>query len=487
MAQTTLVTNGPEMRRLELDSTITPMEPQKRINEGTDIAFFLTSRAYVLLFTFLQQLNRAMFPVRYQDGSVKAWTITTFDIIQSPRVVRIRVLLQTIATMAKETTLNTAPRRFGNTSFRTFYEKLKDRTPELMLQAIPDNVWDHVSEGDKDTLVKELGAYLLGSFGSPERLDYGTGHELSFLAFVAAIWRLNGFGPSNGGNEERGIVVGIIDSYFEVIRFLIKRFSLEPAGSHGVWGLDDHSFIPYILGSAQLTPPIADGGNQVTEGSLANAPKPSMVAMENAVKILGRDNLYFGAVHFIYEVKKGPFWEHSPILFDISGIDKGWAKINQGLIKMYNAEVLSKFPVVQHLHFGSLFPWEQDPQAVRQQASIHARSQPQPLSTSTLRTATPTQYMPPAQFMPPPGSMPPPRSNPSNGSTPYPSSLARPLGPLNTAALPAGQVGAGPTPWSRKSAMSAPSTGLGESGSSSRPGASTPSMFRLPRRSPNES
>jgi len=165
---------------------------------------------------------------------------------------------------------------------------------------------------------------------------------------------------------------------------------------------------------------------------------------------------------------------------------------------MYNAEVLSKFPVVQHLHFGSLFPWEQDPQAVRQQASIHARSQPQPApqlqstSTSTSRSTTPTQSMPPPGAMPPPGSMPPPQSNPSNGSNPmlqtqYPPSLARPLAPMNTAALPAGQVGSGPTPWSRKSAMSAPSTGPGESGPSRRSGASTPSMFRLPRRGPNES
>jgi serine/threonine-protein phosphatase 2A activator len=39
--------------------------------------------------------------------------------------------------------------------------------------------------------------------------------------------------------------------------------------------------------------------------------------------------MYFSAIGFIYDVKKGPFWEHSPILFDISGVKAGWAKINK--------------------------------------------------------------------------------------------------------------------------------------------------------------
>ena len=43
---------------------------------------------------------------------------------------------------------------------------------------------------------------------------------------------------------------------------------------------------------------------------------------------------------------------------------------------MYNAEVLSKFPVVQHFYFGSLFSWEQDPNATPPPTSVHASSQP---------------------------------------------------------------------------------------------------------------
>ena len=56
------------------------------------------------------------------------------------------------------------------------------------------------------TLVDELKFYLLGSFGSAQRLDYGTGHELSFLAFLGALWKLNAFEEG----EERGIVVGVV-------------------------------------------------------------------------------------------------------------------------------------------------------------------------------------------------------------------------------------------------------------------------------------
>lgn len=53
------------------------------------------------------------------------------------------------------------------------------------------------------------------------------------------------------------------------------------------------------------------------------------MSKKNIVERERQINMYFSAIGFIYDVKKGPFWEHSPILFDISGVRAGWAKINK--------------------------------------------------------------------------------------------------------------------------------------------------------------
>jgi serine/threonine-protein phosphatase 2A activator len=169
-------------------------------------------------------------------------------------------------------------------------------------------------------------------------------------------------------------MVLIADRYLKVVRRLILTYNLEPAGSHGVWGLDDHSFLPYIFGSAQLTRPITETEPMPLEGSAPGAPRPSDVVKPATVDLYRDSNMYFSAIGFINDVKKGPFWEHSPILFDVSGIKDGWGKINKGMIKMFNAEVLSKFPVVQHFPFGSLFSWEEDPEAVKVTQSVHLAS-----------------------------------------------------------------------------------------------------------------
>jgi serine/threonine-protein phosphatase 2A activator len=380
------------LERLPSTDEHTFSDPVKKIHDGPDVTFFLTSLAYREITTFILQLNHSVLPRRVTNGDqtdTQTWPLGSDAVKYSDAVEKIRLLIQKLEQLIQDAPPDTGPRRFGNVSFRKWYSLVEQQLAALLGELLPE----HLKPAGK-----ELESYLLGSFGSAQRLDYGTGHELSFTAFLACLWKLGYFSDADVENESRGIVLGIFETYLTLVRLLIKTYTLEPAGSHGVWGLDDNSFLPYMFGSAQLCPAISDGDETPIEGSLPSAPSPGDVTKLNLVEKEQDRNMYFSAIAFIYDVKKGPFWEHSPILYDISGIKDGWGKINKGMIKMYNAEVLSKFPVVQHFPFGSLLKWEKDPQAKAPPTTTHSTSQPlrNPMSAPTgASTSAPRTTRPP--------------------------------------------------------------------------------------------
>ena len=81
-------------------------------------------------------------------------------------------------------------------------------------------------------------------------------------------------------------------------------YKLEPAGSHGVWGLDDYQFLPFLLGAAQLS------GHDST---------PASVTDKRLQEELYEDYLYYEGIRFIGMVKTGPFFEHSVRNMDVDG------------------------------------------------------------------------------------------------------------------------------------------------------------------------
>lgn len=379
----------PKLPLLDPSTAHTFTPPSKRIHEGQDVSHFLTTLAYRDIGVFVLQLNHAVIP---RNSTSASPVPTTFKLpsasseSSTPSIKALQGLLSKVESYLDEAPPDPGPRRFGNVSFRKWNELVEQRVGELLGEGL-------LGETLKDEAAKdEVSKYFLGSWGSSQRLDYGTGHELSFLAFLGCLWKLGLFKDGEqDGPIEREIVLSIIERqapsflsealltanrYLSVARKLILTYTLEPAGSHGVWGLDDHSFIPYIFGSAQLTRPIDPLDPTPIEGSVRGAPRPADVTKSDVVEDYRQTNMYFSAIGFINDVKKGPFWEHSPILFDISGIRDGWGKINKGMIKMFNAEVLSKFPVVQHFPFGSLFSWEKDPEAAEPVQSVHMANQP---------------------------------------------------------------------------------------------------------------
>lgn len=189
------------------------------------------------------------------------------------------------------------------------------------------------------------------------------------------------------------------------MRILQSTYWLEPAGSHGVWGLDDYHFLPFLFGSAQLR-----GGQRHRTFS---APKlirgtsghkyirPKAIHDAEIVEEYSKDYIYFACIAFINSVRLSPSllltlstvdalpliqiktaslrW-HSPMLNDISAVSllppftsfppghflsipqvKTWDKVNSGMLKMYLAEVFNKLPVIQHFLFGSLLPYDGPP------------------------------------------------------------------------------------------------------------------------------
>ncbi|CAM9601306.1 unnamed protein product [Choristocarpus tenellus] len=225
------------------------------------------------------------------------------------------------------------PMRFGNKSFRLWHQKLEEEADGIVAGLLQDDV--------KEAKV-ELVPYLLASFGHPMRIDYGTGHETNFMVWLYCLFKLEVLGK----NDLAPAVLQVFQSYLKVMRRLQTVYKLEPAGSHGVWGLDDFHCLPFLWGSSQL----------IDNSSI----QPNDIHNDQILASGMDDYLYLGAIQHIKNLKKGaPFGECCPMLNDISALPS-WRKVNTGMQRLYEGEVLGKLPVIQHFLFGSLLPctWE---------------------------------------------------------------------------------------------------------------------------------
>lgn len=226
--------------------------------------------------------------------------------------------------------------RFGNKSYRSWLKHVIQNSKAILNEVIQCN---SKNKQNNDSLIEELATYLNDSFGNMTRIDYGTGHELNFIIFLLVL-DLNGFFPTTSYLD---LIGKVFAKYIDLVRKLLVTYKMEPAGSQGVWGLDDYHFLPFIFGSSQLS----------THSNYT----PSIINDVDVCKLHSQDYLFLSSIVFIHKMKTGPFAEHSNILYNISMLSD-WSNVCRGLLKMYQAEVLSKFQIVQHIYFGEFFSFE---------------------------------------------------------------------------------------------------------------------------------
>lgn len=95
--------------------------------------------------------------------------------------------------------------------------------------------------------------------------------------------------------------------------------------------------------------------------------RPKAIHDAELLEAFAPEYMYLSCIAFINSIKTHSLRWHSPMLDDISAV-KTWDKVNSGMRKMYDAEVLGKLPVMQHALFGSMlrFPTpDEDPELKR--------------------------------------------------------------------------------------------------------------------------
>ncbi|KAI4307415.1 hypothetical protein L6164_030607 [Bauhinia variegata] len=293
--------------------------PSKKIHSPDDIRRFHESDSGRNFLGFVVALSESIRGHKISDPCYQSETVS-----------RIISILDSLIQWVEEIPPEQQAARYGNAAYRTWHSRLVESSESLMLRFLPHHL---------HSATIEIVPYFTDSFGNSSRIDYGTGHETNFAAWLYCLARLGLIKEE----DYPAAVARIFVKYLELMRKLQLVYSLEPAGSHGVWGLDDYHFLPFIFGSSQLID--------------HKYMKPKSIHNEDILDNFSNEYLYLSCVAFIKKVKKGLFAEHSPMLDDISGVPN-WNKVNSGLLKMYKAEVLEKVPIMQHFLFGWLIKWE---------------------------------------------------------------------------------------------------------------------------------
>lgn len=298
---------------------------ERRITSQADLQKFLKSTAVKDFMGFILALNEAA-----QGQPLSAQTTASSAINSMVN------LLDTLNNWVDEIPPAKQAMRYGNPAYREWFAKVHENAHSLLITVLPPEL---------SQAAIELKPMLLDGFGNKTRIDYGTGHETTFCQLLYCLAKLGVFTEG----DRLPLVSQVFAKYLTLMRkvqttywyaaidttctvclhivlctgsfvacwiallhgrlsdfimqpqsmsifhicmchalVVLGKCRLEPAGSHGVWGLDDYQFLPFIWGSSQL-----NGHTSIT---------PSSIHSQAVLDANAEDYLYLGCIKFVKQV-----------------------------------------------------------------------------------------------------------------------------------------------------------------------------------------
>jgi serine/threonine-protein phosphatase 2A activator len=199
-------TGKPMKPIIDAEAELPPLKPemctqtwspaQKRIKSQHDVEAAIRGSSLRKFMAFALSLNQSVVGVKLSDPCCS-----------SPAVESVMAALDRLAVFIDNVPPVKHEVRYGNPAFRTWFQKLQDEAPQLVLNMLGDEVGGATIE---------ILPYFLDSFGNKTRIDYGTGHETNFIMFLYCLFALGAL----KADDQQATVMRIFKRYLDLMRQL---------------------------------------------------------------------------------------------------------------------------------------------------------------------------------------------------------------------------------------------------------------------------
>ena len=179
-------------------------EPVTRIKTADMISSWEKSETYLEYLGFILAIG----------DSIKGRKITE-DVETSEACQRLLAVVTTLSEHVKQCPPAEMQSRYGNPAYRDWFDKLEDSAEQLICDVVGDKI---KAKGG----VTELKPYLIDSFGNKTRIDYGTGHEMAFVMFLCALFKIGVLSQS----DKAAVGLKVFSSYMDLCRELQTVYRL---------------------------------------------------------------------------------------------------------------------------------------------------------------------------------------------------------------------------------------------------------------------